>query len=61
MREKMPIIRKVIAIGDSRGISLPKSWIDYLERQTGTKLKEVAIEVDGILRVSPIINTQEHK
>jgi len=57
----MPIVRKVIAVGDSRGISLPKSWLDYLEWQTGTRVREVAIEVDGILRVSPIIKTQERK
>ena len=50
----MPIVRKVLRIGDSKGITFPKSWIEFLERD-GSKLKEVAIEVDGELKIIPIL------
>jgi len=55
----MPIIRKVTTVGSSRGISLPKSWLEYLERQTGTKIVEVAMEVNHVLTITPIIPNKE--
>ncbi len=42
-------------VGDSRVITLPKSWLEYAERESGVEIKEVAIEVDKVLVVSPII------
>ena len=49
----MPIIRKVVQIGDSKGVSFPKSWIDYIEETKGQKLEEVMIEVNGSLIITP--------
>jgi hypothetical protein len=37
----MPIIRKLTTVGDSRGVTLPKSWIEYYEKQFGRKITEV--------------------
>lgn len=51
----MPIVRKVWGIGNSRAISLPKSWLDYIEKQTGKQVLEVAIEVNGDLKITPIL------
>jgi antitoxin component of MazEF toxin-antitoxin module len=51
----MPIIRKIRATGDSSSITLPKSWLDWIERQTGERPKEVTIEVNGVLKVSPVL------
>jgi antitoxin component of MazEF toxin-antitoxin module len=51
----MPIIRKIRKTGDSQGITLPKSWLDYIERETGHRPTEVALEVDGTIIVTPII------
>jgi len=51
----VPIIRRIIALGNSRSITLPKGWIDYLERKAGCRITEVAIEVDHILTIEPII------
>lgn len=33
---------------------LPKSWIDFIEAEHG-RLDAVAIEVDGVLVISPVI------
>lgn len=52
----MPITRKLINIGaSSRGICLPKSWIEYVEKESGRRVLEVAIEVNGDLKISPIL------
>lgn len=57
----MPIIRRVIAFGDSKAVTLPKSWIEEIERRTGQKIRELALEVNGSILVSPIFEKQEVK
>ncbi len=51
----MPIVRKIIGIGGSRGITIPKDWLDWIERTTGERVIEVTIEVNGVLKVSPVL------
>lgn len=51
----MPIIRKIIQVGTSKAVSLPKSWLQLIERETGKPIKEVAVEVNGILTITPIL------
>ncbi len=52
----MPIIRKIIDCGKtSKGVILPKSWLDYLERETGKPLTEVSMTVNDNLTIQPII------
>jgi hypothetical protein len=43
----MPIIRKVMDLRTSRAICLPKSWLEYFEKESGQEINEVAIEVDN--------------
>ena len=56
---KMPIIRKIISIGGSHGITIPKDWLEWIERTEGKKITEVTIEVNGILKIAPIIKKDE--
>jgi antitoxin component of MazEF toxin-antitoxin module len=56
---KMPIVRKLLRVGDSKGITLPKSWIEFFEKETGQRITEVAIEVDRSLTVTPILSKKE--
>jgi len=51
----MPLIRKIIPSGGSRTISLPKSWIENHENESGHKIDRVAIEVNDILTIKPYI------
>jgi len=52
---KIPIIRHIISFGKtSKGIILPKSWLDFLEKKHGN-IYTVAIEVNGKLTISPIL------
>jgi hypothetical protein len=54
----MPIVRKVMNLRTSRAICLPKSWLEYFEKEAGLEILEVAIEVDRVLTISPIFLKQ---
>ena len=50
----MPLIRKIIPLKTSYAITLPKSWLAYLQRIYGSMPEEVAIEVDDVLIIKPV-------
>jgi hypothetical protein len=50
----MPILKRVIAHGGSRGVTLPASWLALVEMQTGEPVKEVLMEVNGDITIKPI-------
>jgi len=50
----MPIIRKIFPIGHSRAVTIPKSWLDYYEKHEGMRIESVAIEVNRVLKISPL-------
>ncbi len=55
----MPIMRKIIAFGNSsKGIILPKSWLDFLEKKHG-RIEAVTMEINGKLIIKPILK-EEH-
>ena len=56
---KMPIIRKIIGVGSSKAVTIPKSWLELIERETGFEILEVAVEVDKVLTISPIFPKKE--
>ncbi|MGD6806812.1 MAG: AbrB/MazE/SpoVT family DNA-binding domain-containing protein [Candidatus Bathyarchaeia archaeon] len=52
------MIRKVIKAGpNSFAVTLPKTWLELLERETGKKVTEVALEVNGKIIITPILPT----
>ena len=55
---KMPIIRKLTVVGDSRGLTLPKSWIEHAEQEQGRKVVALALEVDHSIVVTPIFEKE---
>ena len=50
----MPIIRKLTTVGASKGITLPKSWLDNAEQEAGKKIIAIALEVNGKIIIQPI-------
>ncbi len=50
----MPIIRKLTTVGASKGITLPKSWLDNAEREAGKKIIAIALEVNGKITIHPV-------
>lgn len=51
----MPLVRKIIVVGGSRAVTLPKDWLEYYEKMSGKPIEEVAIEVNKVLKVMPLI------
>lgn len=52
----VPIIRKIIAIGKtSKAVILPKSWLRYYEAQVGHPIDAVAIKVNKVLQITPLL------
>ena len=58
----MPLIRKIIDFGKtSKGIILPKSWLEYYEKETGKQIESVAMEVNKVLTIKPIFAKETSK
>jgi hypothetical protein len=57
----MPLVRKIIRVGTSRGITLPEDWLRWVERQHGVTPSEVLIEVNEELRIRPLIKVGEKR
>jgi antitoxin component of MazEF toxin-antitoxin module len=54
----MPLIQKIIHVGTSRAVTIPKTWLDYYEKENGQKIEEVAIEVNGKLTIRPLLKKE---
>ena len=54
----LPIIRKLTVVGDSKGMTLPKSWIKHAEQEQGRKVVALALEVDHSILVTPIFELE---
>lgn len=55
----MPIIRKIIQLGTSKAVSLPKTWLDWIKREYGIEVTEVAMEVNHVIILQPVIPKSE--
>ena len=54
----MPLVRKILNIGGSKAITLPKGWLEFYESKHGT-IHFVTIEVNKTLKVAPLISEKE--
>ncbi len=50
----MPIVRKLITLGTSKAVILPKSWIEFAEKEATLPMIAVAVEVNKELTITPI-------
>jgi hypothetical protein len=52
----MPLVRKLIPLGKSgsRAVCIPKSWLEYYEKEVGKQIESVAMEVNKVLTIKPI-------
>jgi hypothetical protein len=56
----MPIVRKIIQVGKtSKAVIIPKSWLEYYEEQQGKPIETVAIEVNRVLKIEPILSKKK--
>ena len=54
---ELPIIRKVIDVGGSKAVTIPKSWLEYYKDKMGQPIQKVTIEVNNILQIAPFFPT----
>jgi|GEM_PF-4956662 hypothetical protein len=52
--ENMPIVKKIVEIGGSKAVFLPKSWLEFWEQKHGCKIEKIAMEVNTVLKIYPI-------
>jgi len=58
--EELPLIRKIIQAGrTSQAVILPKSWLEFHEKESGCRISQVLIEVNTELRISPVLPKKE--
>ena len=57
----MPIIRRIITIGHSKAITIPKSWITNAEDEAGKKVIALALEVNGSITLQPVFDKETHQ
>jgi hypothetical protein len=57
----MPLIRKVISLRTCKAVVIPKDWLEYYERELGHPIEEVAIEVDRVLTIAPLIPKEKRE
>jgi antitoxin component of MazEF toxin-antitoxin module len=50
----MPIIRKILQHGDSKAVTIPKSWLQNAEQEAGKKIIAFALEVNGKITIQPV-------
>jgi antitoxin component of MazEF toxin-antitoxin module len=48
----MPLIRKLIKVGNSRAVVIPPDWLKYYEDKTGEPVKEVFLELNGSIKIT---------
>ena len=52
----MALIKKIVSVGGtSKGIILPKSWLQFHETKNGQKIRKVGMEISGKIVIWPIL------
>ena len=55
-----PLLRKIIEHGDSRGVTLPASWLKLIETKNGKKLNKVTLEeLHGTIIIKPFLGAAD--
>ena len=50
----MPIIRSILNLGNSKAVTIPKSWLTNAEDQTGRKIIALAMDVNTTITLQPV-------
>ena len=57
----MPLVKKIVAIGKtSKGVIIPKSYLQFYEKRNGQPIKKVGMEINGKIVIWPILKEWEH-
>ena len=48
----MPLLRRLIKVGNSRAVIIPPDWLKYHEDKQGRKVEVMLMEVDNIITLA---------
>jgi len=48
----MPLIQKLLKVGNSRAVVIPRAWLKYYEDKTGKPVTDVLLEVNDNITIS---------
>ncbi len=54
----MPIIRSILNLGNSKAVTIPKSWLTNAEDQTGRKVIALAMEINENITLQPVFEKE---
>ena len=54
----MPLLRKIIKVGNSRAIVIPDDWLQYQEQILGNKITQVGMECNEVIIIKAIIHKE---
>ena len=54
----MPIQRRILNVGNSQAVTIPKSWLRTAEEVEGKKIIAIAMEVDGSIIMNPVFEKE---
>lgn len=47
----MPLLRKLVKVGNSRMVTIPPDWIEYYAKLLGHPIEEVLMELNGEITI----------
>jgi len=50
--QSMPLIRKLIKVGNSRAVVIPPDWLKYYEEKAGQPIKDILMELNNVITIS---------
>jgi antitoxin component of MazEF toxin-antitoxin module len=56
----MPIVKRLIRVGNSRAVTIPNEWLEYYEKERG-EIKYLIAEIDNALILKVPEGTQAKK
>ena len=48
----MPLIRKLIKVGNSRAVIIPPDWLKYYEERDGKPIETILMELDNVITIA---------
>jgi len=48
----MPLKRRLIRVGNSRAVVIPPDWLKYYEEKAGQPIRNILMELDGVIIIS---------
>ena len=48
----MPLMKKLIKVGNSRAVVIPPGWIRYYEEKTGAPIVNILMELNNVITIA---------